>query len=249
MSEPNFSACRDCANTNCTQSEDELANCEKLKQPTDKREVIALTKKNYYTKGYSTGSEFSEPTGFFHYAHATLTYQDEDPAVYCSGADAVPLNQVKIASPEQKQRYLEIHDAMEKLRADLKACEQEIAANGLPVSWEWILQHGKPRDDGYVPVPHHSRTALANLRKGSKVVIGVVSSQWAGITGKVGKIVKKRSKYAIVRFGERQFQIPYSELKPAHEISKSKRAEMARGSEASAEVVKKLNKFVREHEI
>jgi hypothetical protein len=185
-----------------------------------------------------TGCEVSDVNGIFRNASATLTYRDEDPAVH-TFHDAIPLPLVKIASPEQKQKFLGLQAELDRLKVQLKEIEQDIAANGQPVTWEWILQHGKPREDSYVPVPHHSKAALATLRKGSRVVIAVVSSQYYKIAGKVGKVVKKGSKDVIVRFGEHQYRIPYSDLKPAAQVSSEERKKAKEGSES-------LGKFAKE---
>lgn len=211
-----------------------------LPSPEEKREVLAWTVPRWRSAiPIRTGCEISGVNGIFRSAYATLTYRDEDPAVHTFN-DAIPLPLAKIATQEQKQKFLALQAELDRLRAELKEAEKDIAANGEPVTWEWILQHGKPREDDYVPVPHHSKTALANLRKGSRVVIAVQSSAYYKIAGKVGKIVKKGSKDVIVRFGEHQYRIPYGDLKPAAQVSSEERRRAKEGSETSEKVAKSL---------
>lgn len=211
-------------------------------QPEDLREILAWTQPNWRRSRnprLQTGSEVSDVNGIFRSAFATLTYRDEDPAVH-TYHDAIPLPLVKVATPEQKQKFLALSAELDRLKALLKEAEKDIAANGEPVVWEWILEHGKPREGDYVPVPHQSRTALANLRKGSRVVIAVQSSEYYKIAGKVGKVVKKGSKDVIVRFGEHQYRIPYPDLKPADQVSSEERKRAKKGSETSEKVAKQL---------
>jgi hypothetical protein len=85
---------------------------------------------------------------------------------------------------------------------------------------------------------------LANTRKGSRVVIGVVSSQYFKITGKVGRIVKKRDKDVVVQFGQIVTAIPYPDLKPASQSTAKERKENAKRSEADHKVVRELNKVI-----
>lgn len=211
-----------------------------MSQLEDRRELIAWTVPRWRSSiPKRTGSEISNESGIFRSAYATLTYRDEDPAVYTFN-DAIPLPLVKIASPEQKKKFLALQAELDRLRAELKEAEKDVAANGDPVTWEWILQHGKPREDGYVPIPHRSKQELANLRKGSRVVIAVQSSQYYKIAGKVGKIVKKGSKDVIVRFGDLQFRIPYPDLKPADQVSLKERQVAKEGSETAERVMKRL---------
>jgi len=211
-----------------------------LPPPAEKREILAWTVPRWRSAiPIRTGCEISDVNGIFRSAYATLTYRDEDPAVHTFN-DAIPLPLAKIATSEQKQKFLALQTELDRLKAELKDAEVDIAANGDPVSWEWILQHGKPREDSYVPVPYHSRAALANLRKGSRVVIAVESSAYYKIAGKVGKIVKKGSKDVIVRFGEHQYRIPYGDLKPADQVSSEERRRAKEGSETSEKVAKQL---------
>jgi hypothetical protein len=215
-----------------------------MSQPEDHRVIIAWTQPKWrrvYNPWMQTGSEISNPEGIFRSAHATLTYKYEDPAVK-TFHDDIPLPLVKIATPEQKQKFLALQAEIDRLKNELKETERDIAQNGQPVTWEWILQHGKPREDNYVPVPHHSKAALANLRKGSRVVIAVQSSEYYRIAGKVGKIVKKRGKDVIVRFGEHQYRIPYPDLKPADQVSQKERQAAKKGSETAAKVSRALGK-------
>jgi len=213
------------------------------------QEVIAWTKRWRARRGKPfQGSEVSEENGIFNRATATLTYSYEAPAVRCAG-DSVALSNVKIATPEQRNHYLKTVAALNAVREQLRAAQRDIAANGLPMTWEWILQHGKPREDGKVPVPYHSKKALVTLRKGSKVVITTQSSEYHRIAGRVGKIVKKKSKFVQVDFGRLGiYKIPYSDLKPAAQVSKKQRKEAKEGSEISAEVVRSFNKVFGENQ-
>jgi hypothetical protein len=218
-----------------------------LPSPEDKRVILAWTQPKWRgirNPNSQTGCEISDENGIFITAYATLTYRDEDPAVY-TFHDAIPLPLVKVATPEQKKKFLELKAEWNRVGELIKDAERDIAANGEPVSWEWILEHGNSRESDYVPVPHHSKTALANLRKGSRVVIGVQSSAYYKIAGKVGKVVKKRSKDVIVRFGEHQYRIPYPDLKPAAQVSSEQRKANQKGSEMAAKVVEELNKMFK----
>jgi hypothetical protein len=211
-----------------------------LPPPEDHREILAWTVPRWRpSMPIRTGCEISDVNGIFRAAYATLTYREEDPAVHTFN-DAIPLPLVKVATPEQKQKFLALQAELDRLRAELKEAEKDIADNGEPVAWDWILQHGKVREDKYVPVPHHSKAALANLRRGSRVVIAVQSSAYYKIAGKVGKIVKKGSKDVVVRFGEHQYRIPYPDLKPAAQVSSEERKRAKEGSETSAKVAKQL---------
>ena len=211
-------------------------------------EVIAWFKYNWQRNiyEYQTCSEVSDPQGTFRYATAGLTYKTEDPAVDVLGSENVTLDRIRIANDEQKQRYLNLQEEIRKLKEQSKTLEHEIASSGVPMTWEWILTHGKPRENGYVPIPHHSKTTLTNLRKGSKVVIGVVSSQYYQIQNKVGKVVKKKSKEVVVQFGQQLWRIPYPDLKPAHEISAEKRKENQENAEMLAKVAGQFNKVTKE---
>jgi len=218
-----------------------------LPSPEDKKLILAWTQPKWRgirNPNSQTGCEISDENGIFRTAFATLTYRDEDPAVQ-TFHDVIPLPLVKVATPEQKRKFLELKAEWHRVGELMKDAERDIAANGEPVSWEWILEHGKPRQDNYVPVPHHSKTALANLRKGSRVVIGVQSSAYYKIAGKVGKVVKKGSKDVIVRFGDRQYRIPYPDLKPAAQVSFEDRKRNKEGSEMAAKVVGEINKVFK----
>jgi hypothetical protein len=219
-----------------------------MSQPVDKRELIAWLRADWRRitnpKVPKTCSEVSDENGVFRIAQASLTYQDEDPAVHTITNDAVPLSLVKIATAEQKRKYLALEAAINNLKAQLFAVQNDIIANGIPMTWEWIMQHGKPRENNYVPVPHHSRTSLANLRKGSRVVIAVQSSAYYQIAGRVGKIVKKRSKDVIVQFGQHQYRIPYPDLKPAAQVSAKERADAKQGSESLGRMASQLGKML-----
>jgi hypothetical protein len=213
-------------------------------KPVDRRELIAWTQPRWRgvrNLAMQTGSEVSGEDGTFRNAFATVTYRDEDPAVH-TYHDAIPLPLVKVATSAQKAKFLAIQAEVEKWKGLLKEAERDIAAYGNPVTWEWILQHGKPREDGYVPIPHKSKQNLANLRKGSRVVIATQSSEYYKIAGKVGKIVKKGSKDVIVRFGEHQYRIPYPDLKPADQVSAKERRQAKEGSESAAKVSRALGK-------
>lgn len=213
-----------------------------LPSPEEKREILAWTQpswrriRNPYLQ---TGCEVSDVNGIFRAAFATLTYRDEDPAVH-TYHDNIPLPLAKLATPEQKQKYLAMYAELQKIKEQMKEAERDIAANGEPVAWEWILQHGKPREDDYLLIPHQSKAALANLRKGSKVVIAVQSSAYYKIAGKIGKVVRKGSKDVIVRFGEHQYRIPYPDLKPADQVSSEERKRAKEGSEMSEKAAKQL---------
>ena len=210
-------------------------------------EIIAWLKWDWqrHAYGYQTASEVSDPQGIFGFATASLTYETEDPAVSVGSSENVTLNRVRIANDDQKQRYLKLQEEIQKLRGQAKTLEQEITASGVPMTWEWILAHGKPRENGYIPIPHHSKTALANLRKGSRVVISTVSSRYYEIQGKVGKVVKKKSKDVDVQFGQTVWRIPYHDLKPAHDISAEKREENQRSAKILAEVAGQFNKVTK----
>jgi hypothetical protein len=210
-----------------------------MSQTEDRREILAWTVPKWRSVTGRTGCEVSAEDGIFRSAYATLTYREEDPAVYTFN-DAIPLPLVKVAIPEQKQKFLALDAERQKIKLEMEKLEKDIAANGEPCSWEWILQHGKPRTDGYVPVPRHSKTALATLRKGSRVVIAVQSSRYSNIAGRVGKIVKKGSKDVIVRFGTHQYRIPYCDLKPAAQVSSEDRKRTQEGSEMAARVSERL---------
>lgn len=204
-------------------------------------EVIAWKNRAWSRKGkWLSGSEISNIHGIFRSARAALTYTTEDPAVYCMG-DAIPLKRVKYATPKQKERYVDLMLQLRRVRRQLKDAERDIVEYGMPVTWEWILEHGKPREK--IPVPHHSRKALATLRKGSKVVIAVQSSAYYEIAGRVGKILKKTTKFVHVDFGRYGiYKIPYRDLKPAAQVSRKKRKEAKEGSKIAAEIVGTFNK-------
>jgi hypothetical protein len=210
-----------------------------MSQAEDRREILAWTVPRWRSVSGRTGCEVSAEDGIFRSAYATLTYREEDPAVYTFN-DAIPLPLVKVAISEQKQKFLALQAEHDRITVEMEKAEKDIAANGEACSWEWILQHGKPRTDGYVLVPHHSKIALATLRKGSRVVIAVQSSRYSSIAGRVGKIVKKGSKDVIVQFGTRQYRIPYCDLKPAAQVSSEERKRASEGSKRSERLSKRL---------
>jgi hypothetical protein len=111
------------------------------------------------------------------------------------------------------------------------------------MTWEWILTHGKPSETSYVPIPFQHKKELANLRKGSRVALAVVCSSYYKIQGQIGKIVEKRSKDVIVQFRSGTYRIPYTDLKPAHEVSVEQRKENEEHAEMLGKVASQFNKI------
>jgi len=205
------------------------------------KEIIAWTHKGFSNRCHS---EISGENGIFGYAVASLTYGIEAPAVR-TASDTIPLEQVRIATDAQQEHYLALVAEIEKLRESLRQTEIDIVANGTPMTWEWILQHEKPREGKWpVPIPYQSKKTLANLRKGSRVVITAQSSAYAGIAGKVGKIVKKRSKDVIVRIGQHQYRVWYPDLQSAEEVTEEKRKDVAKHAEMLGRVANQFSKII-----
>ena len=216
----------------------------------DKRIVVAWN--DPYSVRDKYGSDSSSDDFKLRTVHATITYDTEEPAfARWSGATAIPLRYLRKASPTQMARYFKLQKSLKILQDALKACEADVALTGDPITWDWILANGrqsetKPNEKGetYVPVPYHSKLRLANLRRGSRVVISVVGSRYAeyGILGKIGKIVKKRDKNVIVRFGKSDYRIPYRDLKPANESSTEQRKDAVKEGELAKKLGREMNR-------
>jgi hypothetical protein len=177
---------------------------------------------------YKFGSEISGANGKLGCGTASLTFEAEEPAFYIGSSTILPLQYVKKATTEQRDHYFIALKRLDEAKADLKIAEMNIANYGESISWEWLLENGKPREPNdkgevYVPIPYHHKHALANLRKGSRVAIAIVSSRYCDIADKIGRIEKKGSKEVLVRFGKTLWRIPYPDLKPANESTKEER--------------------------
>ena len=198
---------------------------------------------------YRFGSDVTGEDGKLRGSQASLTYKEEAPALHWASKE-LPLSYVKKATSEQTERYFLAVKRLEEARAELKAVETDIALTGEPLDWEWLLEHGRPHTphpttgEIYVPIPYHSRQRLIHLRKGSRVVIAVQSSAYYEIAGKVGKIIKKKSKDVIVQFGQRQYRIPYPDLKPAQESTKQQRKDSQKSSEMLHRVTGQVNRVL-----
>jgi hypothetical protein len=209
------------------------------------REIIAW-KKQGWGREAQYGSEWSLDNGIFGRAWAALTYQDEAPAVLTGYSDHTPLDQVGIATEQQRERYLNLVAQIESLRAQLKMTEKDIVENGVPMTWDWIIAHGKPREDGSIPEPYQHKKELVNLRKGSRVALATVSSAYSRIQSQVGKVVKKRKRGVIVAFRSGTYRIPYRDLKPAREVSLAERKKNEKSAEMLAKVAGDFNKIAGE---
>lgn len=210
------------------------------------REIIAWKKQGNWDREAQYGSEWSLDNGIFGHAWAALTYQDEAPAILTGYSDHTPLDQVRIATEQQRERYLNLVAQMDSLRTQLKMTEKDIVENGVPMTWDWIIAHGKPRENGSIPEPYQHKKELINLRKGSRVALATVSSAYSKIQSQIGKVVRKRNRDVIVAFRSGTYRIPYRDLKLAREVSLAERKKNEKGAEMLAEVAGTFNKIAGE---
>lgn len=213
-----------------------------MKQDKAKQEILVYGYRAYFTGRQEVAYEVSDFNGIFQEARITTAYATEEYRVMMHNVEA-KFDGLCRLTPQQKQRYFEIGEQMQKLREESQRLLQEAAINGIPITFDWMKQHQRPNIS--IPEEFKSKKAITSLRRGSKVIIDTTLSSWHQWVGLVGKLRRFNPKYAEIELKDkRRIRVPYAYLKIYNQETKQHAKESKRHAEMGASIAGQMNKIL-----
>jgi hypothetical protein len=196
-----------------------------------------LVAKHYgFSRQPTTTTEISDENGVFQTAHAWV--YDDKPVIAMASA-YIHLADVFLMRQDMRDQYLAVLGQIAALRLELKRLEVAAVIDGLPVTFEWMVQHQKSTLQ--VPVPFAHKKEITNMRRGSRVIIDTTLSSWHNYVGKAGKLRRFNVDNAQIELADgRILNVPYAYLKPYNAESKEAAKKSKKTADLSHNVARQL---------